>query len=564
MRAENRYPLFLIPLFRPAEAWPGDHPPAILKVNLAETLTASYGAVWIVESAMDWRDWDALGTARSREWDLGLVYEAVSTKKWWLIGLPVAACVLIAGLLCLQAPRYSAETQILVGSRTAGLIGLRSSLALFGGASGGTGPAAGQAQLIASRDLARRAIKDLRIEDNPEFDPMTQNPGPFFRALIFLGILRDPDRKSSEDRILEAYLDRLQVSTPGSGSLVTINFQSEDRELAAKAANRIAELYLEMRADASALPLNGGARIVTRAVAPAKPLYPKKALMLLSGAAMLVMAFGALVSIAEPHGRKTGRPEEPMEQPRALGQLRIFARLRDREKPKPRPGEDLALQAALTGQEDGGDGQATAKVMARILSVAYDRTVARGTRIVATSIGSAAAVSGMMRDLARDLAREGRSIVIGLDESSLFDIGRLATGSPQGGVFGTCKPPSLCDLLNGTATFAEVICRDPASRLHFLRVGRDDELNLHEFAHVLDALAETYDFLLMIAPPLDQNSIAETLAAKADFAVLAMPAGPQGFSAFEAEARLLEAGAREILLIGLPGEAPLSLGRDAA
>ena len=169
-------------------------------------------------------------------------------------------------------------------------------------------PAAGQAQLIASRDLARRAIKDLRIEDNPEFDPVAQNPGPVSRALIFLGMLRDPARKSSEDRILEAYLDRLQVSAPGSGSLVTINFQSQDRELAAKAANRIAELYLDMRADANALPQKGGARIVSRAVTPAQPLYPKKALLLLSGAAMLVMAFGALVSIAGPHGRYVRPP----------------------------------------------------------------------------------------------------------------------------------------------------------------------------------------------------------------------------------------------------------------
>ena len=367
---------------------------------------------------MDWRDWDALRTARSREWDFGLVYEAITAKKWWLIGLPLAACALIAGLLCLQPPRYSAETQVLIGPRTAGLIGMRSSLALFGGASGGTVPAAGQAQLIASRDLARRAIKDLRIEDNPEFDPVTQSLGPVSRALIFLGMLRDPARKSPEDRILEAYLDRLQVRTVGRGSLVTIIFQSQDRELAAKAANRIAELYLDMRADANVLPQKGGARIVSRATTPAQPLYPKKALLLLSGAAMLVMAFGALVSIAGPHGRLSGRPEEPVEQPRALGQLRVFARLRDPAKPNPRPGGESALQRAETGHEDdgNGNGQATAKIMARILSVPFDGPGARGTRIVATSLGSAAAVSGMMRDFARDLAREGRSIVIGLDE----------------------------------------------------------------------------------------------------------------------------------------------------
>ena len=512
---------------------------------------------------MDWRDWDALRTARSREFDPGSVYEAVAAQKWWLIGLPLAALVVVAGVLCLQPPRYSAETEILIGPRTVGLIGLRSSLALSRGATSGM-PAASQAQLITSRDLARRAIKDLRIEDNPEFDPAAQSFGPVSHALIFLGLLRDPARKSSEDRVLEAYLDRLHVSTPGRGSLVTIAFQSEDRELAAKAANRIAELYLEMRADANGLPQNGGARIVLRATAPARPLYPKKALLLLSGTAMLVMAFGAFVSIPVPGGGLSGRPEEPVEQPRSLGQLRVFARLQDPARLNPRPGEELSPQLTQAGLGDGGNGEAIAKIIARILSVPFDGPAARGTRIVATSLGSAAAASGMMRDFARDLAREGHSIVIGLDESNLFDFERLTAGVPHGGAFGASEEPGLCDLVNGTASFAEVIRRDPASRLHFLRVGQNDDLNLLEFAHVLDALAETYDFLLMIAPPLDQNSIAETLAAKADFAVLAMPAGPQSGTAFEAEAQLLEAGAREVLLIGLPAATPQSLGRDAA
>jgi len=516
---------------------------------------------------MDWRDWDSLCTERPREWNLGLVYEAVTAKKWWLTGPLLAVLILIAGLLCLQPPRYSAEAQVLIGPRTAGLIGLRSSLALFGGASG-IMPATGQAQLIASRDLARRAIKDLGIEDNPEFDSAAQGTGPVSRALIFLGMLRDPARNSQEDRVLEAYQDRLQVTARGEGSLITITFQSEDRELAAKAANRIAELYLEMRVAANALPHNGAARIVSRAITPARPLYPKNVLLLLSGAAMLVMAFEGFVGIASASRRLLARLEEPVEQPRALGQLRVFARLRDPAKSNPQLGRELAPQLGQSGQDDGGNGQATAKIMARILSVPFNGPGARGSRrgirIVATSLGPAAAAAVMMRDLARDLAREGHSIVIGLDESNLFDFERLAAVVPNGGAIGASEEPGLCDLLNGTASFAEVIHRDPGSRLHFLRVGRDSELNLHEFAHVLDALAETYDFLLMIAPPLGENILAETLAAKADFAVLAMPAGPQGGTLIEAEARLIEAGAGEVLLIGLPAESPQSLGRDAA
>ncbi|MGB6326383.1 MAG: Wzz/FepE/Etk N-terminal domain-containing protein [Methylocella sp.] len=522
---------------------------------------------------MGWREWDALRTTRTRELDLGSILEAIAARKRWLIGLPLTAFVLIGAVLGLQPPRYSAETQVLIGPRHAGLIGLRANLALLD-----AGAATSQAQLIASRDLARRAIRDLGIEDNPEFDPVTRGLGPGFRALIFLGVMRDPARQSQEDRVLEAYQDRLRVSGPGRGGLVTIAFQSEDRELAANAANRIAELYLEMRAGAKPaadLPRKLDARIVSRAVAPQHPIYPREALLVLSGAAMFVMALGAVVSMVQPRARLPLRAEMPFEQPRTLGQVRVFARFKDVAGRSPRLNPKLDPPPATEG-ETGGDapdnGQAMTKIVTRILAMparspqgvrqGTRQGIRQGTRIVAASLKPTGAASCMMLDLARGLAREGRSIVIGLDESTLLDFESSTAGAPHGRPLGA--EPALGDLLAGTASFAEVIRRDPASRLHFLPVGRNGELDLREFANVLDALAGIYDFIVTIAPPLDRNGIAGTLAAKADVILLAAPGEPSGGAVFEAKARLIESGAREVLLIGLPAMSPRSLGLDAA
>ncbi len=517
---------------------------------------------------MGWREWDALRTTRTRELDIGLVIEAVAARKRWLIGLPLAALVLIGVVLCLQPPRYSAETQVLIGPGQAGLIGLRSSVALLDGA-GGFGAATGQAQLIASRDLGRRAIKDLGLED--QLDPLRRGLGPGFRALIFVGIIRDPARKSPQDRVLEAFQDRLQVRAAGGGNLVTIAFQSEDRELAANAANRIAELYLEMRADAkhaADLPRHTDARIVSRAIAPQHPLYPREALLVLSSAAILVVAFGAFVSIALPRGRLPLPAEAPLAQPRALGQVRVFARFKDVAGLSPRLNPKLDPPPAIE-EETGGDpdnGQAMTKIVTRILAVSAraggPRGIRQGTRIVATSLQETGAASCMMLDLARGLAREGRSIVIDLDASSLLDFVSSTAGAPHGHPPGT--EPALGDLLAGTASFAEVIRRDPASRLHFLPVGRDGELDLYEFANVIDALAGIYDFIVTIAPPLDRNGVAGTLAAQADVVLLTAPGEPRGGAVFEAEARLIESGAPAVLLIGLPAESLRSLGLDAA
>ncbi|MGH6851068.1 MAG: hypothetical protein ACREDD_11580 [Methylocella sp.] len=533
---------------------------------------------------MDWQEWDALRATRPRELDLGLVFEAAAAWKRWLIGLPLVALVLIGAVLCLQSPVYIAATQVLIGPRPAGLTGLRSSVALLNGA-GGLGAPTSQMQLIASRDLARQAIKDLGIEDNPEFDPVTRGLGPWFRALIVLGIMRDPARESPEDRVLEAYQDRLRVSGPGRGGLVTITFQSEDRELAANAANRTAELFLEMRAGAKQpadWPRDMGARIVSPAVTPQHPLYPGRALLVLSGAAMLVVGFGALVSmvsIALPRGWFPLRAEAPLEQPRALGQVRVFARFKDVTWRSPRLTPKLDPPPAI-GRETGGDeqdnGQAMTTIVARILAMpargpqgirqgirqGVRQGIRQGIRIVATSLQATSAASHMILDLARVLAREGRSIVIGLDDSPLTDFQSSTAGAPDGDPPGA--EPVLGDLLAGTASFAEVIRRDPASRLHFLPVGRNGEFDLHEFANVLDALGGIYDFVVTIAPPLDRTGIAGTLAAKADVVLLAAPGEPRGGAVFEAEARLIESGAREVLLIGLPAESPRSLGLDAA
>jgi hypothetical protein len=356
------------------------------------------------------------------------------------------------------------------------------------------------------------------------------------------------------------------VSGPGRRGLVTIAFQSEDRELAANAANRIAELYLEMRAGAmhaTDLPRKLDARIVARAVAPNHPLYPRNALLALSASAMLVMAFGALVSTVLPRGRLPPQAEAPLEQPRALGQVCVFARFTDAAELSPRLNPNLDPPA--TEGETIGDrldnGQAMTKIVARILAVSAPEGARQGIRVVATSLKATGATC-MLLDLARDLAREGRSIIIVLDGCGLLDFASSTAGAPYGHL--PDAEPALGDLLAGTASFAEVIRRDPASRLHFLPVGRDTELDLHEFANVLDALAGIYDFIVTIAPPLDRNGMPGTLAAKTDVVLLAAPGEPHGGAVVEAEARLIESGAREVLLIGLPAASPRSLGLDAA
>lgn len=102
-----------------------------------------------------------------------------------------------------------------------------------------------QVQVVMSRDLAREAIRRLSLVGNPEFDPLVSGVGTLRKVLITMGISRNPAERAPEERILDEYYKRLLVYAAGRSRILAVEFRSRDPELAARAANTIAELYLE-------------------------------------------------------------------------------------------------------------------------------------------------------------------------------------------------------------------------------------------------------------------------------------------------------------------------------
>lgn len=104
-----------------------------------------------------------------------------------------------------------------------------------------------QIQVVSSRDLARRVIKSENLGDNPEFDPSRGGLTPLRTILGLLGIGRSPTEMTKEERTLEAYYDRLNVSSVDKSRVITIDFSSANSDLAAQTANNIADTYLHMQ-----------------------------------------------------------------------------------------------------------------------------------------------------------------------------------------------------------------------------------------------------------------------------------------------------------------------------
>src|ERR1700733_5626361 len=107
-----------------------------------------------------------------------------------------------------------------------------------------------QAQIILSRDLAQEVIKKLKLGERPEFDPTLSGVSPIKAVLGLFGLVRDPLSMTPEERVLEAYYDRLTVTPVEKSRVINIDFLSQDPELAAQVANAIADGYLMRQREA--------------------------------------------------------------------------------------------------------------------------------------------------------------------------------------------------------------------------------------------------------------------------------------------------------------------------
>jgi succinoglycan biosynthesis transport protein ExoP len=180
------------------------------------------------------------------ELNLGTVGRALWRNKRSIIGptLIMAAAAFIA--VSLLTPRYKSEARVLVEGRENIFLRPEAEKAMMDRVPVDPETVTSQVQLVLSRDLARDVIDQLKLSKLPEFNAALKDFSPI-SVLQYIGLVRDPLSMSLEERVLAAYYDRLNVYAIDKTRVIAIEFQSADPELAARAANAIAEKYLTLQ-----------------------------------------------------------------------------------------------------------------------------------------------------------------------------------------------------------------------------------------------------------------------------------------------------------------------------
>lgn len=182
--------------------------------------------------------------------DLHALGGALARRRGWIVVPTVLALVASVAVVNVITPRYKSESRILIDGREN--VFLRPSSDRSTEERQALDPEAvtSQVQLVLSRDLAREIIKKNKLAERPEFDPVLQGVSPLKSLAALVGIGRDPFSMTPEERVLDAYYDRLQAYAVDKSRVIVVEFQSQDPELAVRVANSIADGYLVLQQNA--------------------------------------------------------------------------------------------------------------------------------------------------------------------------------------------------------------------------------------------------------------------------------------------------------------------------
>jgi succinoglycan biosynthesis transport protein ExoP len=302
------------------------------------------------------------------------------------------------------------------------------------------------------------------------------------------------DARAASGRVqeLSASLEQLKKQATATNGQ-DVQLRALERE--AKAQRDLLETYLAKYREANTretidtAPTDG--RIISRAVVSNTPAYPKKLpIVLIATIATLLLSSGVVV---------TG---ELLRQtaPRAVAVFapaltRASARQEQIVQPvvvepfvDPVMAEPAPLQPEMTADADVTE---FAEIEQLADSLRAAGAMAKKVTVLGTASGEAITLSALT--LARHLARDARVVVVD-----------LAASSPtMAAVSVDASAPGLAELMQGEASFAQIITRDKVSRLHLVMAGRPGfDRSLLQSPRVtlaIDALLRAYDHVLLDA-----------------------------------------------------------------
>ncbi len=178
--------------------------------------------------------------------DIAALWQAIVARRAFLSSLILFTGVVTYLLLQLVTPIYTSQARVLIEHEEPTFMRpmsettvVRDRRVLLDQEA-----VASQVQILLSRDLAYEVVKDLKLEERPEFG-MSLGPSAILRnVLMAVGLAKPPAVSAREERALDKFASNLNVYRVAKSRVIAVEFDSSDARLAADVANRLSEAYL--------------------------------------------------------------------------------------------------------------------------------------------------------------------------------------------------------------------------------------------------------------------------------------------------------------------------------
>ncbi|UCD84994.1 MAG: GumC family protein, partial [Deltaproteobacteria bacterium] len=170
-------------------------------------------------------------------------YLNVIVKHRWIVAT-LFVTILALGIIktITTTPIYRTTTQVLIERKDPNIFTLQE---VFMVDATSTDYYQTQYKLLQSPSLALRVIKNLKLDNNPLFYPLPARANNRQESATAFANNPEPDPQQRQSALISKFLGGLKVEPIKGTRLVDISFESPYPELTAKAANGLAEAYIE-------------------------------------------------------------------------------------------------------------------------------------------------------------------------------------------------------------------------------------------------------------------------------------------------------------------------------
>lgn len=190
-----------------------------------------------------------------QELDLLKLWTAIWVRKWLILAVVVVACLAAAGVASMMTPVYRAGATLLIQDEPSKVLSIEQVYGLEGS---GIDYLQTQIELLKSRALAERVVRELDLVHHPEFDP-AQQPEPWLdkgSLLAWLPWLAPaeavvPTADQVLDSVTRQFMSQINVAPQGKSQLVKVEVDMADRDTATRAANALADGHIAIQSEAA-------------------------------------------------------------------------------------------------------------------------------------------------------------------------------------------------------------------------------------------------------------------------------------------------------------------------